>query len=687
MLLFHRLVLVCLSFVLTIPLIGQCDQQGFNFIFGTDGHEEGHAVEVMPNGDVVVVGTTDGAGEGQKDFYVTRLTSSAEIIWSKTLGTDWNESGAYADCSIDESGIYITGYSQPSPNSTRHWKIIKLTHDGELLWANDVDGVVLAGDTPRGVVLRADGDLMVFGTSNTYGEGSSDAMIMRINADGDVAWCKTLGTYNSARNDHLLSCAELPNENIIAAGNTESWYNSNTDQPWLVEVTPDGEFVGEYVLTSSSLGISNHVVCDGQHIYCTGWTESLNAYRSAFLCKLTLDYQIVWQRNIVENIDFTSCNIQVTPSGDIVLTVQAEWLQSGLFDCLSLGVSSDGELQWSTLVESESELTPGSYPFNMDMADDGHFYTLNHTNGFGLDNYQLQLIKLDGCGQGGCEMELDLTLDDTEFEVEVESNIVNEVNSFSSWECVVQDISDAVYAQELCGPCLLQVDIGGRTLCAGEIWEPEVEFEGFDPNDATWQWTTSDGQEFDVMDPSIVFNETGTYTIDVAAWLDGCEGTASTSVYVYPAVQVTITQDGNTLTASQGIAYQWFLNGEPIEGATNMGYEMTEDGVYSVEVTDVHGCSGDASIDAMITGIEDVHVQFPISVFPNPTSDFVQVICLSPIDLDVFLYDPQGRLVESAVLREEVLTIDVQRLPQGAYFMSFWNAKGCVARRTVLITK
>jgi hypothetical protein len=667
--------------------MGQCDQQGFNFVYGTDDHEEVHSVTGLTNGDVVVLATTDGLGEGQRDWLVTRFDPLGNMVWSKVVGTHWNEDGSYSGCTSDATGIYITGYSQQTTNSERNWVFFKLSFDGDLLWSKKMDSAGSQGDTPRAITTASNGDLLMVGTTNNFGEGSSDGVMMRIDNEGNVLWCKTLGTPNAARNDHLLSVVELPNGNFIAAGNSESWYNSNTDQPWLVEFGPTGTVVGEHVLTSSSLGMASHIIRDDSHIFVCGWTETLSSSRDVFVCKLTFDYDLIWQRNLVADNDLASANIQLNSTGEIVATQQGDWLDNGSHDIISFGLSTAGDLLWSSLVDSDAGSAPGSYPFNMIVGSDDHQYVANHTTGFDLTSSQIQFVKLDACGQNGCEQDIVLSLDNTEFAVNVESNGEHSITTFSEWECAVSDVTLNLVTDELCEPCALDVDISGRTLCAGEIWNPDVEISGADENEVNWQWTASDGQEFDGLNPAFVFDETGTYEITVTAWIDGCEDTATTAVYVYPGVQVSINQDGNILTASQGIAYQWYLNGLPIDGATNMGYEMLEDGVYSVEVTDVHGCSGEASIDALMTGLSEVQVQFPISVFPNPTSDFVQVICLNPNDLDVFLYDPQGKLVQSAVLRDDVLTIDVKRLPQGAYFMSFWNAEGCIARRTILIQR
>jgi hypothetical protein len=49
-----------------------------------------------------------------------------------------------------------------------------------------------------------------------------------------------------------------------------------------------------------------------------------------------------------------------------------------------------------------------------------------------------------------------------------------------------------------------------------------------------------------------------------------------------PATPV-ITQSGNLLSTTGGFAsYQWFLNGNPISGATSSSHNATQDGNYTL---------------------------------------------------------------------------------------------------------
>jgi hypothetical protein len=89
------------------------------------------------------------------------------------------------------------------------------------------------------------------------------------------------------------------------------------------------------------------------------------------------------------------------------------------------------------------------------------------------------------------------------------------------------------------------------------------------------------------------------------------------SVYQMPPVSVSV--NGDTLTAYNAVAYQWLLNGNPIPGATNSVYIATEPGDYQVIVTDVNGCRAISNrVSLFQTGISAMSVEDVLRVYPNP---------------------------------------------------------------------
>ncbi|MBL7719757.1 MAG: T9SS type A sorting domain-containing protein [Flavipsychrobacter sp.] len=94
---------------------------------------------------------------------------------------------------------------------------------------------------------------------------------------------------------------------------------------------------------------------------------------------------------------------------------------------------------------------------------------------------------------------------------------------------------------------------------------------------------------------------------------------------INPTGTVNICNTGSqTFTASQGISYQWYLNGNPIAGATNQTYNTNVGGNYTVEVTNSAGCVGTS-----VATVLNVNSGVPASVFVTPSPN--DTICVGTI--------------------------------------------------------
>ena len=135
-----------------------------------------------------------------------------------------------------------------------------------------------------------------------------------------------------------------------------------------------------------------------------------------------------------------------------------------------------------------------------------------------------------------------------------------------------------------------------------------------------------------------------------------------------PAMQpdVTISQNGTILSSnSQGIAYQWFLNGVPISGETNDTLLVTENfaGVYQLLVYYTYGCQYSNNIVAIE---EDQRV---LQVYPNPASDLIVIKGIAEQDTKYSIVNLQGQTMQVGSLNADYATILLNELPNGAYFL------------------
>ncbi|MFZ6051456.1 FG-GAP-like repeat-containing protein [Halocola ammonii] len=147
--------------------------------------------------------------------------------------------------------------------------------------------------------------------------------------------------------------------------------------------------------------------------------------------------------------------------------------------------------------------------------------------------------------------------------------------------------------------------------------------------------------------------------------------TTWSTIYDCSLFDVSFTDDGALLTASEGDHYQWFLDGEPIEDATEQEYTALENGDYSVQVDIDFPCSDNSGSTFIVTSIEEWE-ESKITLFPNPmtTSAMLDLGDLNgPIQLEI--YDVMGKLQRSEFINLDSgnLTIDRGDLSRGTYIL------------------
>lgn len=171
---------------------------------------------------------------------------------------------------------------------------------------------------------------------------------------------------------------------------------------------------------------------------------------------------------------------------------------------------------------------------------------------------------------------------------------------------------------------------------------------------------------------------TGAYVVHVQT-PSGCRGTSDTvRVVFYPAPPPpAIERTGDTLrTSSTAVAYQWYLNGEPIAGATTPFYLPTADGRYRVRISDANGCTA-LSTEYLFGGSSTVEhsTAAGIELIPNPAEEELTVRIHVEGTATVRLYTLLGQLLaEQSVLPSSLhpreLRFDLRSLSLGTYLVT-----------------
>ena len=186
----------------------------------------------------------------------------------------------------------------------------------------------------------------------------------------------------------------------------------------------------------------------------------------------------------------------------------------------------------------------------------------------------------------------------------------------------------------------------------------------------------------------IYVTQTGIYTV-TASNSNGCTATSTpTTITAYGANPATYTASGAVLTAAGGTSYQWYLNGNPISGATTQVWTATTSGNYSVEITDANGCTTTSTPGFVIaTGIASISGSIDFSIYPNPAKSGVTInIPSTSSDGTVSLKDILGHTLSNVPVTSSKIFVDLTAYVDGVYFVEV-SQEGKRAIRKLIISR
>lgn len=203
--------------------------------YGGPGHDWAYCAKAAPDGDFVVAGGTTSFGKGQRDGWVLKVSKTGVVKWQRSIGgigSEWFTTIAGAA----DDGFLLGGVTYSFGAGFTDFWIVRVDGSGGVLWQKAMGGI--GDDQARSIQLAAGGGWIVGGMTNSFGAGSEDCWLIKLDRFGTVEWQKTYGSPGS-EGYYWVEARVTPDQGFFVAASSQSM-DATTPDTWAFRLDRNG---------------------------------------------------------------------------------------------------------------------------------------------------------------------------------------------------------------------------------------------------------------------------------------------------------------------------------------------------------------------------------------------------------------------------------------------------------------
>ncbi len=165
-------------------------QIAFQHIFGNANTTYTRDIIQTSDTGYVIAGSSSGYGDFSANAFLMKLDSTGKREWTRYYGgadVEW----AHQVLENPDKSIIFAGYTNSSGNGGYDILLVKTDSAGNPIWEKTYGGT--DWDFAYSVVRTPEGDYLIAGETFSFGQGSNDAFLLKVNSQGDSLWMRTYG--------------------------------------------------------------------------------------------------------------------------------------------------------------------------------------------------------------------------------------------------------------------------------------------------------------------------------------------------------------------------------------------------------------------------------------------------------------------------------------------------------------
>ena len=200
---------------------------------GGPGAEMGRSLIQTSDGGYAIAGATTSFGAGELDVYLVKLDANGNLQWTKTIGGPEIEEGNSL-LQTSDGGYVIAGYTASFGAGKADVYLVKLDANGNIQWTKTIGGK--DEDVGTSLIQTSDSGYAIAGVTKSFGAGKADVYLVKLDANGNLQWTKTIGgeTFDSGS-----SIIQTSDGGYAIAGTTRS-FGAGEKDVYVVKLDKNG---------------------------------------------------------------------------------------------------------------------------------------------------------------------------------------------------------------------------------------------------------------------------------------------------------------------------------------------------------------------------------------------------------------------------------------------------------------
>jgi hypothetical protein len=361
--------------------------------------EAGVSLIQTSDGGYAITGLTKSFSAGGHDVYVVKLDANGNLQWTKTIGGPESEEGNSL-IQTSDGGYAITGFTKSFGTGELDVYLVKLDANGNLQWTKTIGGK--KEDVGASLIQTSDGGYAIAGSTRSSGAGEADIYLVKLDANGNLQWTKTIG---GKKEDVGTSLIQTSDGGYAIAGSTRSFGAGEADI-YVVKLDANGNLQWTKTIggENNDWGLSLIQTSDGGYAI-AGATTSFGAGKAdVYVVKLDANGNLRWTKTIGgPRGDWGFSLIQASDGGYAITGITSSDELAAYFgpaeaDVYVVKLDANGNFQWTKTIGGPEH----DRGISLIQTSDGSYAIAGSTQSFGAGEWDIYVVKLDKNGDACC---------------------------------------------------------------------------------------------------------------------------------------------------------------------------------------------------------------------------------------------------------------------------------------------